>query len=139
MPSLNNQIFPANAEKMKACKNKKPRKNIPPSRKTPTLSSYKKKGIPAALKAAVWMTYNGTNFEAKCHVSWCKSKLTVFNFEAGHDIPESKGGATCLDNLRPICASCNKSMGNLYTISEFSKLYMHKEKRSWIQRWFCFH
>lgn len=136
MLSLNNQIFPVNADQMAA---RKTHKKNAPKRKNLTQSRYKKKGVPTALKNAVWMTYNGSTFEAKCHVSWCKNKVTVFNFEAGHDIPESKGGATCLDNLRPICASCNKSMGNSYTISEFSKIYMRKEKRSWIQRWFCFH
>jgi hypothetical protein len=49
--------------------------------------------------------------------------VTVFNFEAGHNIPESKGGPTTHDNLRPICSGCNKAMGNRYTIDEFGELY----------------
>jgi 5-methylcytosine-specific restriction endonuclease McrA len=48
--------------------------------------------------------------------------MTPFNFEVGHNIPESKGGATDMSNLRPICPKCNRSMGDEYTIDEFSKL-----------------
>ena len=53
---------------------------------------------------------------------WCKNKIDVFNFHVGHNIPESKGGATVLENLRPICPSCNLSMGNNYSIDEWNKL-----------------
>ena len=88
-----------------------------------SLASGKKGRIPASLKAAVWLKYNGQKFTARCFVSWCPNYTNVFNFEAGHDIPESKGGATNIDNLKPICACCNKSMGNKYTISEFSKKF----------------
>jgi hypothetical protein len=48
--------------------------------------------------------------------------VTPFTFEVGHNVPRSKGGTDNLDNLRPICSSCNKSMGNQYTIDEFSDL-----------------
>ena len=86
----------------------------------------RKRPISHALKQSIWLEYNGKTFEAKCQVSWCKNIVTVYNFEAGHNIPESKGGTTTLDNLRPICGSCNKSMGNRYTIDEFSNLYAPK-------------
>ena len=49
--------------------------------------------------------------------------MTPFNFEAGHIIPESKGGSTHIENLLPICSPCNKSMGNRFTIHEFSKKF----------------
>ena len=32
------------------------------------------------------------------------SDIDVFNFQVGHNIPESKGGATVIENLRPICS-----------------------------------
>lgn len=41
----------------------------------------------------------------------CHGEITVWNFEAGHIIPKSKGGSNHIDNLRPICGPCNKSMG----------------------------
>ena len=81
--------------------------------------SLMKKKIPGALRREVWIKYNGPCFNAKCKVSWCHNEINPFSFECGHNIPESKGGATNVDNLLPICASCNKSMGNRYTITEF--------------------
>ena len=78
--------------------------------------------IPKALREQVWIHYNGEHYSYKCNVSWCKNKINVFNFHAGHNIPESKGGATTLENLRPICSSCNLSMSNNYTITEWNKL-----------------
>jgi hypothetical protein len=85
--------------------------------------TYAKKAIPKSLKTAVWLTYVGKQFEIKCHVAWCKTLITPFTFETGHNIPESKGGLTSVENLRPICGQCNKSMGNRYTIDEFSRIY----------------
>lgn len=89
----------------------------------------RKQAIPTALKSAIWLAYNGKCFEAKCNVTWCQTFINVFNFEAGHDVPESKGGPTTLENLRPICALCNRSMGNTYSITEFSRKF-HCKKTS---------
>jgi 5-methylcytosine-specific restriction endonuclease McrA len=83
----------------------------------------RKAKIPKALREQVWRTYNGkTAGEAKCFVTWCTNRVTTFDFEVGHNMPESKGGATALPNLRPICSRCNKSMGNNYTIEEWNKM-----------------
>jgi hypothetical protein len=79
--------------------------------------------IPSSLKHNIWIKYIGPIFEAKCAVTWCENKITPFTFEAGHNIPYSKGGATTIDNLRPICSDCNKSMGNRYTIDEYSNTF----------------
>ena len=38
--------------------------------------------------------------------------MNVFDFHVGHNVPESKGGATNIDNLKPICSRCNSSMSN---------------------------
>ena len=82
-----------------------------------------KKKIPLALREQVWILYCGDKlFKHKCLVNWCENIMTPFNFEAGHNVPESKEGPTDLDNLRPICSKCNKSMGDTYTIDEFSEL-----------------
>lgn len=79
--------------------------------------------ISASLRQSVWVNYIGIKFDAKCHVEWCKNRITPFSFEVGHDVPESKGGLTVLSNLRPICGACNRSMGNRYTIQEYSRLH----------------
>lgn len=87
-------------------------------------NDYKKRKetIPKRIREMVWTTYNSTVFESKCYVDWCDNKINVFNFQVGHDIPESKGGTLDINNLKPICGSCNLSMGNKYTITEWSKL-----------------
>ncbi len=76
--------------------------------------------IPKALKEQVWLKYNGRVFDSKCYVPWCKNKITVYDMECGHNIPHSKGGPTTLENLRPICSRCNKSMSDNYTIDEWN-------------------
>ena len=82
----------------------------------------KKAVIPKALREQTWLKYNGRVYDSKCYVRWCKNKITVYDFESGHNIPESKQGITELDNLRPLCSRCNKSMSNTYTIDEWNKL-----------------
>lgn len=83
------------------------------------MKPYKKKPIPTAIREAAWVLRCGRVFEHKCLTTWCPNMLTVFEFQAGHDIPESKGGATKPENLYPICSRCNQSMGNRYTFQEW--------------------
>ena len=86
-----------------------------------------KKHIPQALREQVWITHFGKTFEHKCYINWCKNMLTVFDFESGHDQPESKGGKTSIENLYPVCGRCNKSMSNHYTIQEWQKFGIQEE------------
>lgn len=80
------------------------------------------KRIPKALREQVWQLWNGNSFQKKCWVRWCENIVTPFDFEVGHNVPRSRGGTDNLDNLRPICSRCNKSMSNQWTIDEFSDL-----------------
>ena len=103
---------------------KPPLQKIEPQMKTrgrpPSESSKKRKAkIPAAVQEAIWITKMGKVFEGKCLTTWCPNIITVFDFHAGHDIPESKGGSISPDNLYPICARCNQSMGDRYTFKEW--------------------
>ena len=91
-----------------------------PKHTTHKLLPYKKQKIPKALAEQVWIRYMGHAFEGKCPVSWCQNTITVFDFQSGHNIPESRGGATTLENLIPICSRCNSGMGNKKTIDEWS-------------------
>jgi 5-methylcytosine-specific restriction endonuclease McrA len=83
----------------------------------------RKQNIPKAVKEQLWIRDMGHVFEGKCKVSWCKNKITVFDFQCGHNIPESKGGETALPNLMAICGRCNTCMGDRYTIDEWSMLH----------------
>jgi len=102
---------------------------------------YKKKRIPKALREALWMSFHKNVFSAKCHTSWCKNEINAYDFHAGHNIPESRGGPTTLENLVPICARCNLSMGSTYTFDEWQKNSSEwdvvKSKRHWCYRYFC--
>jgi hypothetical protein len=85
-------------------------------------SPLRKQTIPVALREQVWITHMGKRFEGKCKISWCSNQISVFDFQCGHNIPESKGGATDMSNLFPICARCNVSMGDRYTIDQWNEL-----------------
>ena len=80
----------------------------------------RKTQIPKALREQVWLHTMTRRFEGKCPVQWCSNTITVFDFQCGHNIPESKGGRTTLDNLIPLCGRCNVSMGDRYTIDEWN-------------------
>lgn len=63
----------------------------------------------------VWETYMGNIAKGKCFC--CNNRdITPFHFEAGHVESKSLGGSDDVENLRPLCSPCNKSMGteNLY-------------------------
>jgi hypothetical protein len=81
---------------------------------------YVKSKIPKALREQVWLVKAGKVFETKCPIAWCTNTINVFNFQCGHNVPESKGGATHIGNLIPLCSRCNVSMGNMYTIDEWN-------------------
>jgi 5-methylcytosine-specific restriction endonuclease McrA len=81
-----------------------------------------KQKIPKALREQVWLHYVGKHYETKCPIVWCTNKITVNSYHVGHNIPESKGGTLDMKNLRPICSSCNLSMGDNYTIDEWNKI-----------------
>lgn len=83
----------------------------------------KKKVISKKLREEVWLKHFGKIFSSKCPIQWCTREISVFSFEVGHNIPESKGGRTTIDNLIPICGDCNRSMGDRFTIDEFSKQF----------------
>lgn len=89
-------------------------------------SPYKKTKIPKALREQVWLKDMGQVFQGKCKVVWCQNNISAFDFQCGHNIPESKGGTTSLENLVSICGRCNISMGSGYTIDEWNTKFAPK-------------
>ena len=81
-----------------------------------------KQKIPKALREQIWLRDIGKKYEGKCRITWCENKISVFDFQCGHDVPESHGGETILENLVPICSRCNLSMSNTYTIKQWNLL-----------------
>lgn len=93
-------------------------------------AAYRKKKIPSAVRQQVWLHYIGEKYKTKCQIKWCKNEITVWTFVCGHNVPESKGGSTTLDNLRPICNNCNLSMGDQFTIDEWTTKFAPPKKSS---------
>jgi hypothetical protein len=71
----------------------------------------KTKKIPDALRNAVWNKYIG--LEKGTGMCFCCNLEIISrgNYDCGHIISRAKGGETMLQNLRPVCGKCNKSMG----------------------------
>jgi hypothetical protein len=100
---------------------------------------YKKENIPKAVREQLWIRDMGERFKGKCKTSWCRNKVCVFDFHAGHNIPESNGGMTSIDNLVVICSRCNLSMANNYTFDDWSSKYNSVSlKGIWSKYFTCF-
>lgn len=69
-------------------------------------------GIKQAIRKLVWFKYVGSDKPTtKCYC--CNvTPITFFDFECGHVMAKSKGGKNTVENLRPICGLCNRSMGS---------------------------
>ena len=75
-----------------------------------------KKRISKRLKDQCWIKEFNNNIVATCPIPTCNIKLNKNNpdlWHAGHVISEYNGGNTDIDNLRPICKSCNLDMGSM--------------------------
>lgn len=72
---------------------------------------YKKKHIPLVVKRKVWDKWVGRSIGTTL-CQCCKlSEISQMSFHCGHVLSEKNGGEICVDNLRPICQSCNSSIG----------------------------
>ena len=83
---------------------------------------YKKKSIPLSLKALVWNKYIGEE-KGVGNCQCCrKNVIKQISFHCGHIISERNGGSTTLNNLIPLCQTCNLSMGR-QNMNDFVKKY----------------
>jgi hypothetical protein len=69
-------------------------------------------GQMTSVKTKMWDRFNLEVRKATC---WsCNDEMDIANttrWEAGHVIPNAKGGPKIVANLRPICITCNRNMG----------------------------
>lgn len=73
-------------------------------------SRMPKKTIPKILKDLTWQKWVGDHIaKAKCLCCGIND-IKMNSFHCGHVISEADGGPTTVENLRPICATCNLSM-----------------------------
>ena len=74
--------------------------------------------IPVSLRRKVW---NNKFMKGECFC--CKERIEFDDFQCGHIIPVSLGGVTNAENLRPLCARCNRDMGNMH-MNDYMNLLM---------------
>ena len=106
---------------------KKKYKEIEKQKKKQEKEETKKlrKSIPKSLKILVWDKNIGKEKGiGECDV--CKSEIDSKNFECGHIKSVKDGGETNIENLLPICSSCNKSMGT-QNLHEFKEKYFKNQ------------
>ena len=73
-------------------------------------SMPRRKTIPKILKDLTWQKWIGDDIaKAKC-LCCGVNDIKMNSFHCGHIIAEADGGPTTVDNLRPVCATCNLSM-----------------------------
>ena len=82
---------------------------------------YKKVRVPKSMKMSVWYTYVGREVGVQKCMCCETHEITQGEFECAHVIAEKKGGPNTIENLRPICSTCNKSMRTM-------NLFEYKEK-----------
>ncbi len=114
----------------KSTKKSKIKEKLKETKEPQKTKKTKKATIPQALRAAVWNTYIGVRKgTSHCFVG-CGNIISQHNFECGHVQAESLEGPTTLSNLRPICSTCNKSMG-VQNMEDFIKKYGFRKHRNW--------
>lgn len=84
--------------------------------------------IPKIKKQEIWHYYIGEEIgKTKC-LCCSINFITQFDFHCGHIEAKSCGGDLSLENLRPICAKCNLSMGNENMIEFMQRLKYNTSK-----------
>jgi len=84
--------------------------------------TQRRRPLPTSFRDCVWNHYIGEDINK--HRCLCCKKVVINNrqFQVGHVISVRDGGTDEINNLRPICAPCNHSMGTKNMI-EFVKTY----------------
>jgi hypothetical protein len=81
-----------------------------------------RKTIPKKIRAQVWTNTFGSSTHGVCHC--CNSTINCLDsWHAGHIVASANGGSDTAENLRPICVSCNLSMGSEHMDSFKTRCY----------------
>ncbi len=97
--------------------------------------SLGKRTIGKKQRELLWSTYLGKDSRlGQCYA--CNNELDILYSEAGHVIAFEQGGTDNIDNLRPICVTCNRGMGteNLEEYKEKITSLAFDDKKILIQK-----
>lgn len=73
--------------------------------------NYKSK-LNSVLRFAVWNSVIGNKIAVHKCLCCNSNEISQQNFQCGHVVSRNNGGEDIIDNLVPICGSCNSSMGS---------------------------
>tara|TARA_B100000029_G_scaffold487018_1_gene542030 strand:+ start:268 stop:819 length:552 start_codon:yes stop_codon:yes gene_type:complete len=86
----------------------------------------KRKTIPKSVKDKLWDdTFGSSKGEGECYV--CNTLINSKKFDCGHITSVKNGGSDSIENLKPICSTCNKSMG-VENLEEFKSKYFQNNE-----------
>jgi hypothetical protein len=74
-----------------------------------------RKKISASLKKTVWQKYFETSLEGQCQFHGCTNRLmldVINSWHCGHIISVHNGGTNDINNIKPLCPSCNYAMSS---------------------------
>jgi HNH endonuclease len=77
--------------------------------------------IPKQVRLEVWNKRNDGLLEGICYC--CGKPIHFNNFDCGHVISARDGGLDAVDNLEPICRTCNLDMGSI-NLEEYKRLFV---------------
>lgn len=83
---------------------------------------YSRINLSVDVKTAVWNKYIGKEYGlGQCFIG-CGNLISQSNFECGHVQSKKFGGTNKIENLRPICSRCYKSIST-QNMFEFMELH----------------
>lgn len=96
----------------------------------------KKKTIPKNKRSSVWSKTNGDKNKAKCYSCGIVKLDYQGSWECGHVMSENDGGTLDVNNLKPICSNCNKTMGTKNMNDFIKECYPERHNKLNNTRWF---
>lgn len=84
--------------------------------------------ISPKLRILVWTFWYKEKLNGKCPLCTETIKIGRNGFHCGHIISEANGGETILENLRPLCSTCNTKMSSM-NWNEYEKSLIKNKKK----------
>jgi hypothetical protein len=85
----------------------------------------KRTSVPGKVRCDSWNRHVGSDKGEVLCLCCRETTITALNFEAGHVLSVANGGTTDVDNIRPICSGCNKSMSTT-SMDQYIQTYYPK-------------
>jgi 5-methylcytosine-specific restriction endonuclease McrA len=107
---VSERLTKPSSKKAKTSSSETPKKKKVSTRKTKSdEKSPKSRVAMKAMSNTLFTKYITETNQVKCVI--CSTLLLQHNMQVGHVISRKNGGSDTIDNLRPICGSCNSSLG----------------------------